>query len=52
MGEQAHGGRRSPIRGILLDKDDTLLDFCATWIPAYRAAVGAFACSRYACMCS
>ena len=30
--------RRGPIRGILFDKDGTLLDFCATWIPAYRAA--------------
>lgn len=26
------------IRGILFDKDGTLLDFGATWIPAYRAA--------------
>ena len=31
-------GRHRPIRGILFDKDGTLLDFCATWIPAYRAA--------------
>ncbi len=30
-----HGG---PIRGILFDKDGTLFDFCATWIPAYRTA--------------
>ena len=30
---------RGPIRGILFDKDGTLLDFCATWLPAYcRAA--------------
>ena len=42
-------GRRGPIRGILFDKDGTLLDFCATWIPAYR---GAGARSRCACMCS
>jgi len=27
------------IRGILFDKDGTLLDFFKTWIPAYRAAV-------------
>ena len=30
--------RHGPIRGILFDKDGTLVDFCATWIPAYRAA--------------
>lgn len=28
------------IRGILFDKDGTLLNFFETWIPAYRAAVG------------
>ena len=28
---------RSPIRGILFDKDGTLLDFDATWPPAYAA---------------
>ncbi len=27
-----------PIRGILFDKDGTLVDFFETWIPAYRAA--------------
>ena len=42
--------RPSPIHGILFDKDGTLLDFCATWIPAYRAAAGAR--SRCSCMCS
>lgn len=42
--------RSSPIHGILFDKDGTLLDFCATWIPAYRAAAGAR--SRCSCMCS
>ncbi|NQU56731.1 MAG: HAD family hydrolase [Rhodospirillales bacterium] len=26
-----------PIRGILFDKDGTLLDFTPTWLPAYRA---------------
>ena len=31
-------GHRDPIRGILFDKDGTLLDFRATWIPAYRTA--------------
>ena len=35
--------RRGPIRGILFDKDGTLLDFCAAWIPAYRAAAGEIA---------
>jgi phosphoglycolate phosphatase len=29
---------RNNIRGILFDKDGTLLDFDATWPPAYRAA--------------
>lgn len=36
-------GHHSPVRGILFDKDGTLLDFCATWIPAYRAAAGEIA---------
>ena len=27
---------RGTIRGILFDKDGTLFDFCASWIPAYR----------------
>lgn len=38
--------RRDPIRGILFDKDGTLLDFCATWLPAYRRSaeqIAAFA---------
>lgn len=28
---------RQPVRGILFDKDGTLLDFTPTWLPAYRA---------------
>ena len=28
---------REPVRGILFDKDGTLLDFTPTWLPAYKA---------------
>jgi len=28
---------RQPVRGILFDKDGTLLDFTPTWLPAYQA---------------
>jgi phosphoglycolate phosphatase len=28
---------REPVRGILFDKDGTLLDFTPTWLPAYQA---------------
>jgi phosphoglycolate phosphatase len=31
------------IRGILFDKDGTLFDFAATWVPAYEAAAAAMA---------
>lgn len=33
--------RSNTIQGILFDKDGTLIDFYATWMPAYRAAVEA-----------
>ena len=35
--------RRDTIRGILFDKDGTLLDFDATWRPAYRRGAEAVA---------
>lgn len=35
------GGRR--IGGVLFDKDGTLLDFRATWLPAYRGVVAELA---------
>ena len=35
---KAPAGGRGAIRGILFDKDGTLLDFWATWLPAYRSS--------------
>ena len=34
---------KGTIRGILFDKDGTLFDFAATWVPAYVAAANALA---------
>lgn len=35
---KGEAGAVLPVAGILFDKDGTLVDFFATWIPAYRAA--------------
>ena len=43
---KARAGGRDAIRGILFDKDGTLFDFCASWIPAYRQS--AESCARLA----
>ena len=42
-GQIEPAARRGAIRGILFDKDGTLLDFDATWLPAYRRGAGAIA---------
>jgi phosphoglycolate phosphatase len=34
---------KSPIRGVLFDKDGTLIDFFATWSPAYEQAAAELA---------
>jgi len=36
--DSADGGATLTVKGILFDKDGTLLDFHRTWMPAYRAA--------------
>lgn len=33
----ANANNREPMRGVIFDKDGTLLDFIPTWLPAYRA---------------
>ena len=43
LGRAAPASRRGTIRGILFDKDGTLLDFDATWLPAYRRGARAVA---------
>lgn len=35
--------RRQPIRGVLFDKDGTLIDFRKTWLAAYRGAAAELA---------
>ncbi len=37
-------GERSGIKGILFDKDGTLIDFRATWLAAYRGAAAELSC--------
>ena len=37
--EDGLGRRRAPIRGILFDKDGTLIDYRASWLAANRAVV-------------
>ncbi len=38
--------RAGPIRAVLLDKDGTLVDFRATWIPAFERAAHALCAER------
>lgn len=39
------GGMQVEVRGILFDKDGTLVDFFGTWMPAYRVAMDLIAAS-------
>src|SRR5688572_24685905 len=42
-GVRPHVVSTSAIRGVLFDKDGTLVDFRATWVPAYLGVAGELA---------